>query len=60
MNSEKIFTLLNDSRELLDGDERTAGGIEAVESAMNYIQRAAYSMRIMKVFPRASRMFIIT
>lgn len=41
MNSEKIFTLLNDSRELLDGDERTAGGIEAVESAMNYIQRAA-------------------
>ncbi len=28
-------------RELLDGDERTAGGIEAVESAMNYIQRAA-------------------
>lgn len=40
MNSEKIFTLLNDSRELLDGDERTAGGIEAVESAMNYIQRA--------------------
>lgn len=41
MNSEKIFTLLNDSRELLDGDERTAGGIETVESAMNYIQRAA-------------------
>lgn len=41
MNSEKIFTLLNDSRELLDGDERTAGGIEAVESAMNYIQIAA-------------------
>ena len=41
MNSEKIFTLLNDSRELLDGYERTAGGIEAVESAMNYIQRAA-------------------
>lgn len=41
MNSEKIFTLLNDSRELIDGDERTAGGIEAVESAMNYIQRAA-------------------
>lgn len=41
MNSEKIFILLNDSRELLDGDERTAGGIEAVESAMNYIQRAA-------------------
>lgn len=41
MNSEKIFTLLNDARELLDGDERTAGGIEAVESAMNYIQRAA-------------------
>ncbi len=41
MNSEKIFTLLNDSREILDGDERTAGGIEAVESAMNYIQRAA-------------------
>lgn len=41
MNSEKIFTLLNDSRELLDGDERTTGGIEAVESAMNYIQRAA-------------------
>lgn len=41
MNSEKIFTLLNDARELLDGDERTAGGIESVESAMNYIQRAA-------------------
>lgn len=41
MNSEKIFTLLNDSRELLDGDERTAGGVESVESAMNYIQRAA-------------------
>lgn len=41
MNSEKIFTLLNDSKELLDGDERSAGGIEAVESAMNYIQRAA-------------------
>ncbi len=41
MNSEKIFTLLNDARELLDGDERTAGGVESVESAMNYIQRAA-------------------
>lgn len=41
MNSEKIFTLLNDARELLDGDERTAGGVEYVESAMNYIQRAA-------------------
>ena len=40
MNSEKIFTLLNDARELLDGDERTAGGVESVESAMNYIQRA--------------------
>lgn len=40
MNSEKIFTLLNDARELLDGDERTAGGVEFVESAMNYIQRA--------------------
>lgn len=41
MNSEKIFTLLNDARELLDGDERTTGGVESVESAMNYIQRAA-------------------
>lgn len=41
MNSEKIFTLLNDARELLDGNERTAGGVESVESAMNYIQRAA-------------------
>lgn len=41
MNSEKIFTLLNDARELLDGDVRTAGGVESVESAMNYIQRAA-------------------
>lgn len=41
MNSEKIFTLLNDARELLDGGERTAGGVESVESAMNYIQRAA-------------------
>lgn len=41
MNSEKIFTLLNDARELLDGDERTAGGVESVEGAMNYIQRAA-------------------
>ena len=41
MNSEKIFTLLNEARELLDGDERTAGGVESVESAMNYIQRAA-------------------
>ena len=41
MNSEKIFTLLNDARELLDGDERTAGCVESVESAMNYIQRAA-------------------
>lgn len=41
MNSEKIFTLLNDARELLDGDERTVGGVESVESAMNYIQRAA-------------------
>lgn len=41
MNSDKIFTLLNDARELLDGDERTAGGVESVESAMNYIQRAA-------------------
>ncbi|MGN0499967.1 MAG: DNA repair protein RecN [Ruminococcus sp.] len=41
MNSEKIFTLLNDAKELLDGDERTQGGIEAVETAMNYIQRAS-------------------
>lgn len=41
MNSEKIFTLLNDARELLDGDERTTGGVESVESTMNYIQRAA-------------------
>lgn len=40
-NSEKIFTLLNDAKELLDGDERIQGGIEAVDSAMNYIQRAA-------------------
>lgn len=41
MNSEKIFTLLNDAKELLDGDERTQGGIESVETAMNYIQRAS-------------------
>lgn len=41
MNSEKIFTLLNDAKELLDGDERTQGGIESVETAMNYIQKAS-------------------
>ena len=41
MNSEKIFTLLNDAKELLDGDERTQGGVESVETAMNYIQRAS-------------------
>ena len=41
MNSEKIFTLLNDAKELLDGDERTQGGIESVETALNYIQRAS-------------------
>lgn len=41
MNSEKIFTLLNDAKELLDGDERTQGGVESVETAMNYIQKAS-------------------
>ena len=41
MNSEKIFTLLNDAKELLDGDERTQGGVESVETAMNYIKKAS-------------------
>ncbi len=41
MNSEKIFSLLNEAREQLDGDERVQGGIEAIDAAMNNIQKAA-------------------
>ncbi len=41
MSFEKIFSLLNQARMLLNGDENSGGGVESVDLAMNVIQRAA-------------------
>ena len=41
LNSEKISSLLISVKNLLEGDERSEGGLEAVDSAMSEMQRAA-------------------
>lgn len=41
MSFEKVFSLLNRARMLLSGDENFDGGVEAVDSAMNSVQKAA-------------------
>ncbi|MCH5297418.1 MAG: DNA repair protein RecN [Ruminococcus sp.] len=40
MSFEKVFLLLNRARMLLSGDENYDGGVEAVDSAMNSVQKA--------------------
>lgn len=41
MSFEKVFSLLNRAKMLLNGDENSDGGVEAVDSAMNSVQKAA-------------------
>lgn len=41
MSFEKVFSLLNKAKILLSGDENFDGGVEAVDSAMNSVQKAA-------------------
>ncbi len=41
MSFEKIFSLLNHAKMMLDGDGSTDGGIEAVDSAAAAVQKAA-------------------
>ena len=41
MSFEKVFSLLNRAKMLLSGDENSDGGVEAVDSAMNSVQKAA-------------------
>lgn len=41
MSFEKIFSLLSRAKMLLSGDENSDGGVEAVDSAMTSVQKAA-------------------
>ena len=41
MSFEKIFSLLNDAKMALDGDENYGGGLESVDSASTALQKAS-------------------
>ena len=41
MSFEKIFSLLNEAKMLLSGNENFDGGVEVVDSACSNIQKAA-------------------
>lgn len=48
MSFEKIFSLLNDAKMALDGDENYGGGLESVDSASTALQKRHHIMLNMK------------
>ncbi|MCQ2514211.1 MAG: DNA repair protein RecN [Ruminococcus sp.] len=58
MSFEKIFSLLNQAKSALGGDDDSVGGVEAVDSAMNSIQRVAdYNSEYEKISEQLSDVY---